>query len=218
MVTHISVILSQCQSSVDTCLTRCNRHVGCICNQNSSIHKWIAALWVNKFWKLLKNLSHLVSTLTTSNINNNIGIRPLCNLMLSHRLSCSKSTRNSCGTTLCDWEQCIKNTLSCNKRLWCCIALISWSWHTNWPLLSHRQFFLCSIILNDRYNSLINGVFTIICNALYCTLSVRRKHTLVYNHWCFLNLSDYCSAKYMLSWLYCNMCLPLFVAVKCVYT
>ena len=43
-----------------------------------------------------------------------------------------------------------------------------------------------AVITKDNVTmQLINGVFTIICNALYCTLSVRRKHTLVYNHWCF---------------------------------
>ena len=49
MIAHIPVILCQCYTCIQTCLTSCNRHVGGICDQCSSVHQGISALWVDQF-------------------------------------------------------------------------------------------------------------------------------------------------------------------------
>ena len=125
-ISHITEILCYCNSCVNGCLTSCNRHIRCICDQNSSLHQRLSCLRVLQFRELVQNVCHLVSTLSTSDVDNNICLSPFCKLMLDYCLSTSERSRNGRNTALGDWEECVDNTLSCYK------------WHLRWKFLLIR--------------------------------------------------------------------------------
>ena len=145
MIPHIPVIFRQSQARIKACLTSRHRHVGCVGNQGSPIHQRIAGFRVNQLPKLLQNLGHLIPPLSASNINNNISVRPLGNLMLSHGFSGSKTTWNGSCAALCQRKQRIQYSLSCHERLLCGTPSGHRSCLPDRPLLNHVEGLFRSI-------------------------------------------------------------------------
>ena len=104
VITHVTIVFSKCNTCVNRSFTSRNRHVGCVCNQHSTVSQQSICSWVNQLSKLFKYLSHLVTTLTTTNINNNVSITPFCKLVLCHCFTGTESARNTSSTTFGDWE------------------------------------------------------------------------------------------------------------------
>ena len=137
IVAHITVIFCKSKTCVNAGLTGGNRHVGSIGDQCSTVHQRLAGTRIGQFAELFQNLSHLISTFTASDIDDDICISPFRNLMLCHCLSGSESTWDGSSTALCNREHGIDDTLSGNKRNRCRETMMSRSWSTDRPVLSH---------------------------------------------------------------------------------
>jgi hypothetical protein len=84
-------------------------------------------------WEVSEYFSHLVTTLTATDVDNAIGVRILGKSLGDTGLAATEGSRNSTGTTLNSWEKCIKYTLSSKKWVVTGELLFDWSWITDRP-------------------------------------------------------------------------------------
>ena len=94
MIAHVPVILRQCQTGIQARLTGCHRHIGGIGDQRGAVHQRIACFRIDQLGKLLQNLRHLVSALAAADINDDVRVRPFCDLVLSHGLPGTETARD----------------------------------------------------------------------------------------------------------------------------
>lgn len=80
-------------------------------------------------------LSHLIATLSTTNINNDIRVGILGKSLWDTGLATTESTRNSSGSSLYTREQSIQDSLTSKKRMICMELLTHWTWLSYWPHL-----------------------------------------------------------------------------------
>src|SRR5450830_529043 len=83
-VAHVAEVLGYRDPSENRSLTSCDWHVGSVGDEDCTIHKNLAGLRVLELREFLQDVRHLVPTLTATNIDNDVGIRPLCQLMLDN--------------------------------------------------------------------------------------------------------------------------------------
>ena len=194
IIAHIAVILSQCQAGIQRCLTGCNRHVGCVGDQGGTVHQRVAALRVDQFLELLQNLCHLVSTLSTSDIDDDIGIRPFCDLVLGHGFSGTESARDGCCAAFCDREHRIQDTLSCDQRNGCRISFQGWTRYTDRPFLCQCDLFFGAVFQFQFYNRIKDGVLSVFGSPDNRAVDIRRNHRFVYDGTGLLCLCNDCAA------------------------
>jgi hypothetical protein len=117
VVSHISEVLSEGNSSVNRSFSSSHRHVGGVGDKGSSLHD-IVLLTVNpgsERREVIKHFSHLVSTLTTSDVDNTLGVRVLGKGLGNTCLTTSESSGNSASSSLNRGEESIEYTLSGQK-------------------------------------------------------------------------------------------------------
>ena len=214
IVAHITVIFCKSKTCVNAGLTGGNRHVGSIGDQCSTVHQRLAGTRIGQFAELFQNLSHLISTFTASDIDDDICISPFRNLMLCHCLSGSKSSRDGSSTAFCDREHGIDDTLSGNKRNRCWETMMRRSRSTDRPVLSHSQLFLLSVRKFQTNQRFVNCVFTICDSDKNSSFYFRRNHTFMCDRMCLRNFCDDITGVEIISLLYSDMCLPFFCAVQ----
>ena len=215
VVTHITVIFCKGNAGVDGSLTGCNRHVGSVGDQGGSVHHQVSGFRVDQFAEILKNLCHLVSTLTTADVDDDICVRPLGDLVLGHGFSGSESSRNSSSAALGNREKSIQDTLAGKKRNACRETFVGRSRHTDRPFLCKCQFFFSSVIKtngNDGFQNRISSVRNGMDNSSVCDR--RRNHGLVKDRSGFLCLGDNRTCADDIAFFYCNVCFPFFFGVK----
>ncbi len=115
-VAHIPEILGDGDTSIDRSLTRRNRHIGGVRDQNGTLHQGIAGFGVLQLRELVQNVGHLVAALAAADINDNIRLGPLSQLMLHNGFARPKGTRNRRDAAFGDGEQRINNTLTGDQR------------------------------------------------------------------------------------------------------
>ena len=151
-ISHVTEILGNGDTCVNGCLTGSHRHIGRIRDQNGSFHQGLARLRVLQFRELVQNVGHLISTFSASDVNYDVGFRPLRELMLDDCLTASERSRYRSHTALCDGEEGIYNTLSCYQRHLRRKLFLVRSSAANRPLLHHGQFFVALCSLYNRYH------------------------------------------------------------------
>lgn len=87
-----------------------------------------------------QDFSHLVTTLTTSDIDNDITVGKLGDTLRNDSLAAAERTRDTDGTTLDTREQRIQHSLSDNERRVGGQLVCHWSGHTHRPDLHHAVF------------------------------------------------------------------------------
>ena len=214
IVAHVTVIFCQSESGVNAGFTGSNRHVGSIGNQCSTVHQRFAGTRIGQFTELFQNLCHFISTLTASDIDDDICIGPFGDLMLCHGLSGSESAWDGSGTALCNREHGIDDTLSGNKRDGCRKTMMCRSWSTNRPMLSHCQFFLLSVRKFQTNQRFVNCVFTVCNSHKNSSLYFRRNHTFMSDRMCFRNFCDNITYMEIISLLYSDVCFPFLCTVQ----
>ena len=161
--------------------------------------------------ELIQYFSHLVSTLTASDVNNNLCIGVLCEGLLCNGLTRSEWTRNTSCTTFCKWEEEVQNTHTCYQRSIRCILLAVWTRCSYRPLLHHLN--LSTVFENANGFCYIEITrFDALDNATHGW----RNHNFVHNGFGFLNVSNNlstfnCSAFFD-DWFES----PLLFEVKCI--
>mmetsp|Transcript_20695 Transcript_20695/g.37068 ORF Transcript_20695/g.37068 Transcript_20695/m.37068 type:complete len:225 (+) Transcript_20695:924-1598(+) len=119
VITHITEILGESNTSVDRRLTGSNGHIGSVGDQASTLHDRLLTTIReshSKSRELHENFSHLITTLTATDVDNAIGVRELGQGLGNDSLSATKSTRNRASSTKNRGKKSIKNTLTSKKR------------------------------------------------------------------------------------------------------
>ena len=151
----ISEILSQSNSSVNGGLTSSDWHVRGIGDQAGTLHD-IVLLSIDlslKLGEVIKYLSHLVSTLTTSDIDDTVGVGVLGEGLRDTGLSASEGSWNGAGSSLHSWEEGVEDTLSSEEWSLGGELLSAWTWGTHRPEMGHGEVLLLSIDgLNDGHS------------------------------------------------------------------
>ena len=190
-ITHVTEILRDRNSRINRRFTGSNRHIRRIGDQNCSLHQRLTCLRVFQFRKLVQNVCHLISTLSASEIHNDICFRPFCKLMLDHCLTASERSRHCCHTAFCDREKRIDHSLSCYKRhLWRKFLFIRTS-TANRPFLHQCQFSVSVFRLNDSHNFFYCKLSCL--DFFNCSLYSIRNHDLLLHENRLLHCSDHVS-------------------------
>lgn len=104
--------------------------------------------WGTNLGEIHQHFSHLVTTLTTTNVDNDITVGELGDTLGDDSLSTSEGTRNTDSTTLDTREQGVQHSLTDNERCVRRELLVDRSGHTDRPGVHHAVFRLDSIELN----------------------------------------------------------------------
>ena len=97
-------------------------------------------------------LSHFISSFSTANINDNIGIWVFGKSLRDASLSTAESSWNGSGTSLDTREQGINDPLPCQKRMICMEFLTHRTRLTYWPYLQKKNI-QNKLIPNSRFSS-----------------------------------------------------------------
>ena len=107
---HCAVVFSDSHSSVNRSFTRCNRHVRCVGDDDSTFHQFATSVWVFQFREFNEDFHNLVSTLTTSSHNHDISISLFWDSVLEHCFTCTERSRDEACTTFNDRVGCVDCT------------------------------------------------------------------------------------------------------------
>ena len=152
VVAHVAVILGQRNAGVDGRLTRSNRHVGRVGNQHGTIHQALASAGVDQFAELLQGLGHLVAALAAADIDDDIGVTPLCDLVLGHRFAGAEAAGDGRRTALGQREHRINDALAGNQRPGRGHALGRRTRGADGPLLTQGQRVFLALGVGQLYN------------------------------------------------------------------
>ena len=138
ILSHISEILSQGDTSINRGFSGSDRHVRGISDQAGSIHDGNISVtdFSSKLRELFKYLSHFVSSLTASDVDNTLSIGEFRQSLRNTCLSTSESTGNSTGSSEGGWVKRIKYSLSSKEGLDGRQSVLWWSRLTNGPEMS----------------------------------------------------------------------------------
>ena len=145
VISHIPVVFRQRKPCINRSLAGRHRHVGRIGDQRRPVHQLVACSRVHQLGEFFQNLRHLVATLATADVHDNIRVRPLCDLMLGHRLSRSESPRDCRCASFGDREHGVQYSLAGNQWHAGRISVVYRPGHADWPLLRHGQFLPAAI-------------------------------------------------------------------------
>jgi len=163
IVSLISEVLSQCNTSINGSLSGSHRHVWCVCYQAGSLHNTVffAIKFDLKLWELIEYLCHLISSFTASYIDNTLRVGIFGQSLWNASFSATEGTWNSACSTEDWWVEGIKHSLSGKKWLISLELLNTWSWGSNGPEMRHAQLLLFSIDGLIKANWLRHGVLSI---------------------------------------------------------
>jgi hypothetical protein len=114
-----------------------------------------------QFWELIQYLSHLVSSLTATDVDDALRVGVLGEGLRNASFSASESARNSASSSQDRRIESVQNSLSCQEWLVSLQLLECWSWGSHRPEMTHAQLLLFSIDgLNDA-NWLGDGVLSL---------------------------------------------------------
>ena len=87
VITHVTEIFCDGDAGVNGRFTRRNRHVGGVCNQNRALHQGLSGIGVMQLRELHQNVGHFVAALAAANVDDDVDVRPLCQLVLHDGLA-----------------------------------------------------------------------------------------------------------------------------------
>mmetsp|Transcript_13758 Transcript_13758/g.21366 ORF Transcript_13758/g.21366 Transcript_13758/m.21366 type:complete len:645 (-) Transcript_13758:325-2259(-) len=181
IVTLITIVFSKGDTSVNRSLTGSDRHVRCVCHKSCTFHNglFLVSNGNGKGRKFIQHLSHFVTTLTASDIDDNIRVGVFGEGLRDDSFTTSESTRNSSGTALGSREKRIQNTLSSQKRVVARQFLGSRSRTTDRPVVHHCVVSAVAIKL-DLQDCVCKSVLSLRGNEVnFPTSGVRGEHNTV---------------------------------------
>ena len=137
--------------------------------------------------------------------------------MLGHGLSGTESARDRRRAALCEREQGVKDTLSCDQRFGCRIALYGRTRDADRPFLCHSDRFFRSVLCHDRDQCIIDRIFPVGDNGEDIALQIRRDHDFMGNGSRLRDLRDDGAAVDMIAALYGHVGLPFLFCIKGCY-
>lgn len=103
---------------------------------------FLALVGCRKLGELLKYLSHLVSSLSASDVDNALRVGVLGKGLRNACLSATESTWNGAGSSQHRRIKGVEHSLACEQRLRGLQLLNDGSWRSDWPLVAQAEFVL----------------------------------------------------------------------------
>mmetsp|Transcript_169 Transcript_169/g.538 ORF Transcript_169/g.538 Transcript_169/m.538 type:complete len:422 (+) Transcript_169:677-1942(+) len=191
IVAHVAQILGQGDTGVDGSLTSSHRHVGSVRDQGGALHdRLLLALESHgELRELHQHLSHLVTTLTATDVDNSVRVGIFGQGLRDHSLSAAESARNSAGTTQHRGEQSIQHTLASQQRVVTSKLLSARARRAHRPVLKHSVAGLLATELNLN-DIIIQCVLSAPCQPSNTAHSLGEQHDLVLDHDVLLDLTE----------------------------
>lgn len=98
------------------CFSRCNRHVGCVGDENGAFHQRTPGTRILQYGKLFENIRHFVSSLAATDVNDHLSFTPFGELVLCYVLPVPNPP-GMAAASFGDWEKPVDDALS--RYQWC---------------------------------------------------------------------------------------------------
>lgn len=148
--TLIAEVLSKGDTSVDGSLASSDGHVGGVGDERGTLHDGLLAT-VNldrQGGELFEYLSHLISALTTTDVDDDVRVGVLGQGLRNDSLSAAEGTGDGGGSSLHDGEESIQDTLASQERVVSQELLSDGARLTNGPDLHHGVVSCLSVVLD----------------------------------------------------------------------
>ena len=136
--------------------------------------------------------------------------------MLKNSFSSSKRTRNTICSAFCNREKCINQTDFSNHRLirakTFCIAIYSAFYR---PFKAHADIYRLSFFVSESCNSIVNFIFTSLCNFFDCISSKKSERNKNFmSKRSFWNSSYTVACKNLIAFFCSRSEFPFFILIK----
>ena len=189
ILTHISEVLGQRNTSINRGLSGSDRHVRGVSDQAGTKHdRELGSLAIHlsrKRGELFQDLSHFVTTLTATDVDDAIRVRVLGESLRNTGLAATEGTGNSAGTTESGRIERIEHTLSREQGLSSLKLLKARSRSSNGPEVSESNLSIALGRLDDakRFSDV---EITSDGQSLESTLNSGLNHNLMVGEECVL--------------------------------
>jgi len=178
VLTLITEVLGEGDTSVDGGLSGGDGHVRGVSHETRALHD-IVHLTVDlglELGEVIEDLSHLVTALTTSDVNDTIGVRVLGEGLGDTSLTAAEGAWDSAGTALNGGEEGIEDTLTGGQRVHGSELLSARSGGTDGPEMRHADVLLLAVGgLNDG-DALRDSVLSLGHDLNDCAAALGRSH------------------------------------------
>ena len=117
VIAHVAEILRDGDAGVDGRFTRRDRHIGGVCNQDCALHQGFAGVGVVQLRELHQNVSHFVAAFAAADVDDDIDVRPLCQLVLHDGLARTERAGDGGCAALGQREHGVDDALAGHKGL-----------------------------------------------------------------------------------------------------
>ena len=141
VLTLITEVLSEGDTSVDGSLSSCDGHVRGVSDEARALHD-IVHLSVNlslELGEVIEYFSHLVSALTAADVNDTVRVGVLGKRLRNASLSAAEGAWDSASTTLNGGEEGVQHALTSGQRVHWSELLGARSWGTHGPEMRHAD-------------------------------------------------------------------------------
>jgi hypothetical protein len=178
VVSHISEVLSKGNTGVNGSFSSSDGHVGGVSDKAGSLHD-IVFLSINpggQRGEIIEHFSHLISTFSTSDVDNALRVRVLGQGLRDTSLTTSESSGNSAGSSLDRGEEGIEHTLSSQKGSVSSKFLSDGSGVTHGPEVRHGEIGMLTVGVLDNTDGISDGVLVFGHHLNNSSTDTRRNH------------------------------------------
>ncbi len=125
----------------------------------------------------MQHTRHLIAALSAAYVNDDVGIAPLGETLLKHRLAGAEAAGKRRPPAPGDGKKGIENALSREQRSGDGKPLQHWPWLSHWPNVAHREFDSLALRIDQPAQRFVLRVFTARSDARYLAANSRRNQT-----------------------------------------
>jgi hypothetical protein len=139
VLTLVTEVLGDGDTGVNRSLTSGHGHVGSVGNQGGTLHNtfFLSVNLGHQLWEFHKYLSHFVTTLTATDVSDNIGVGELGQRLGNDGLAATEGTGDGASATLAGGEEGVEDALAGKHRTDTGELVAGGAGLTHWPILLH---------------------------------------------------------------------------------
>ena len=175
---HAAVIFGNGHGGVDGSLTGSYRHVGCVGDDDGTLHQLAACVRVDQFGELCEDFHYLVGTLTAGGYNHDVRLSLLGNSVLKHRLTRTEGAGNKARSAFYDGVHRIYDAHTRLQQLeGTRFLFIVGHGALHGPLLYHVDGHFRTILGNEHSHGVLDGVIAFGHNGFHgADTFLRERH------------------------------------------
>ena len=180
--THRTIVLSDGHGRINRRLTGCHRHVGCVGDDDGTLHEFASGMRVIEFGELSEGLYDLVGTLTAGSDDHNVCFGLFGDSVLEDGLTGTERTWDKACSTFTKRVRRVDGTHTCLEQFEGTRFLaIRKNRFLHRPFLNHSYFVVLSLSVGQNRHHFVDGIFTGCGDGFHgvCTFKNERHHDLV---------------------------------------